>query len=131
MATETQTRRMKALELHLAGATYELIAEQLGYSDKGHAHRDVAKALADLAPDIDELGASDVARLNGIITGLWPKARRGDVQAGALVAKLIEQRRAMVADERAEETKKPEESSGGSKLARLRAVHIGETAKAG
>ena len=41
-------RRARALELHLAGATYQTIADQLGYASKSGAHNAVQEALKDL-----------------------------------------------------------------------------------
>jgi hypothetical protein len=119
-----KAKRLQALELHLAGATYQAIADTLGFASKGHAHDAVQKALADLAPDLEQSDATDVARIDAMIQALWSKARRGDVQAIDRVLKLQQERRA-IAGEGAE--KQPEEPSGGSsKLTKLRAIHGGQ-----
>ena len=94
---EAEDRRRRALELHLAGATYDAIAQALGYASRSGAYKAVQEALAGLgepsAPE-DEI-ATAVARLDAMLTGLWAKARRGDVQAIDRVLR-IEERRAVL-----------------------------------
>lgn len=87
-------RRARALELHLAGATYQTIADQLGYASKSGAHKAVQEALKDLGapPSTNEANETELARLDAMLTGLWPKARRGDVQAIDRVLKISERR---------------------------------------
>lgn len=87
-------RRTKALELHLAGATYEAIAKAVGYASKSGAHKAVQEALKDLGapPSNSEANETELARLDAMLTGLWPKARRGDVQAIDRVLKISERR---------------------------------------
>lgn len=87
-------RPQRALELRLAGAPYDRIAEAVGYSNKGTAYRAVQKALGAMQPttsttatdtteDGEERSAIEIemVRLDALRTGLWSKARRGDVQA--------------------------------------------------
>jgi hypothetical protein len=97
MTSPAEARRAKALELHLAGATYDAIAQAVGYSDRGHAHKAVQTALTDLGrpPPPDEVLATEIARLDAMLTGLWGKARRGDVQAIDRVLKIQERRAAL------------------------------------
>lgn len=123
MASAAAERRKKALELHLAGASYQAIADAVGYGNKGTAHTAVREALNDLAPDTSEMGATAIARIDAMLQGLWPKARRGDVQAIDRVLKL-EQWRKELADEG---NTQPEEQPRGSKLATLRAIHGGKS----
>ena len=97
MATVDE-RRAKALELHLAGATYDAIAEAVGYSDRGNAYRAVQQALDDLGTyTTDDSVQTELARLDAMLTGLWAKARRGDVQAIDRVMKIDERRFALKA----------------------------------
>lgn len=75
-------RRRQALELKRAGATYEVIAQQLGYNDRGHAYRDIHVALANVTKQpAEELVAEEIDRCDAMILGLWPKARKGDAHA--------------------------------------------------
>lgn len=95
MTAETDERRTKALELHLAGATYDAIAKTVGYASRSGAHKAVQQALADAdetAPDVAEAAGTELARLDAMLTGLWAKARRGDVQAIDRVMRIEERR---------------------------------------
>jgi hypothetical protein len=54
----------------------------------------VQRALAarSVAPAHAEVIAVELARLDALLSGLWPKARRGDVQAVDRVLKIDERR---------------------------------------
>lgn len=99
MTSQPDDRRARALELHLAGASYQTIADQLGYASKASAHKMVQEALTNLGrPEgVSEAVDTEVARLDAMLTGLWPKARRGDVQAVDRVLKISERRSALLA----------------------------------
>lgn len=92
-------RRARAMELHLAGATYQAIANQLGYASKASAHKIVQEALDQMAMPVrpSEGTSTALARLDAMLVGLWPKARRGDVQAVDRVLKIEERRVALLA----------------------------------
>src|SRR3954470_11863604 len=68
-------RGAQALELYLAGASSDAIAETVGYKSGGAALEVVRQAIGD-GPV-----AAELARLDALLTGLWANARRGDVQA--------------------------------------------------
>lgn len=53
---EADIRRRKAIELAVDGHTYEEIADQLGYSSRQAAHRDVKRGLAPAAKALREAG---------------------------------------------------------------------------
>ncbi|MBP2325344.1 Ni,Fe-hydrogenase III large subunit [Kibdelosporangium banguiense] len=96
MTSERQVaaeRRARALELRKAGASYEQIAQQCGYSHRGTAHRAVMQALASVA---DELAADvrdlELTRLDSMLMGLWRAARDGDGSAVDRVLKIMERR---------------------------------------
>lgn len=94
--TELEQRQAQALEMHLANASYDQIAEHLDYADRSGAYRAVQAALRRQRYDHDAAtslpGETELARINAMITGLWPKARRGDVAAVDRVMKLEERR---------------------------------------
>lgn len=100
---DVHERAEKAVELHLAGVTYDQIAHQLGYAHRSNARRAVQAALAGRRPSkaradaLQETARTTVARLDAMLTGLWPAARRGDVQAVDRVLKIEEQRRQTLA----------------------------------
>lgn len=101
MTSQPDELRARALELHLAGATYQTIADQLGYASKASAHKVVREALDQLVmPEerpLDGVTDTAIARLDAMLVGLWPKARRGDVQAIDRVLKIEERRTALIA----------------------------------
>lgn len=93
MTSASDERRKQALELHLAGATYDRIAEACGYASRSGAHKAVQEALKERAELVDaQVAETEIARLDAMLTGLWPKARRGDVQAVDRVLKIEERR---------------------------------------
>lgn len=98
MTSPADERKARALELHLAGATYEAIAKAVGYAHRGTAYKAVQEALDDLGKyGPREAVETELARLDAMLTGLWPKARRGDVQAIDRVLKIGERRTALLA----------------------------------
>jgi hypothetical protein len=93
-------RGNRALELRMAGATYDYIAAQIGYSDRATARRAVQRTLNrdhDRIADLrDEYRAVTLARCERMVRGAWPAAVRGDpkvvtsvVRAMRVEAKLL------------------------------------------
>ena len=75
-------RHLRALELRKAGATYQQIADELGYSGPRGAHKAVASALkATLKEPADEVRALELARLDAALLAIWQRVRRGDEKA--------------------------------------------------
>ena len=80
-------RRRKALQLKLAGATYEQIArtpvaagsDQTLYSSRKRAHEAVKRELDELAAETkdtaEQLRAMELARLESMQVALWPSTR--------------------------------------------------------
>lgn len=131
MATdESRERQAKAVELHLAGATYESIAASVGYAGKSGAFKAVQEGLEALgeAPGMGEAMATELARLDAMLTGLWSKARRGDVNAVDRVLRISERRTQLLAMNRRLSEDEQKEPSGGSKLGNLRSIHGGKSA---
>lgn len=86
-------RRARAIELRRAGVTFQAIADQLGYRSRGAAAQDVRRALAAVvtAPAAD-LVTEEVDRLDAMLTGLWPAARRGHLGSVDRVLRIMERR---------------------------------------
>ncbi len=86
---DSQTRRIKALDRHLqalelrrAGATYQAIADQLGYAHAKGAHKAVASALkATLREPADDVRELEVQRLDAALLAIWRRVTAGDYQA--------------------------------------------------
>lgn len=87
--------QIKALELRRMGKGYIEIAAALGIS-KSKAHRLVSSGLQDaraqVSADSAELRAEEVSRLDAMLAGLWPDARRGSHGAVDRVIKIMERR---------------------------------------
>lgn len=92
---QTLERQKKALELRRMGLGYVEIAEAMGIS-KSQAQRLVVAALADSRAEItaeaDGLRAEELSRLDAMLRGLWPDARKGSVSAVDRVLKIMERR---------------------------------------
>lgn len=86
-------KRARALELRKAGATYEKIAEHLGYANRGNAQRAVQTALRDItAENAKEVLAIELERLDSILVGLWGNARSGHLGSIDRVLRIMERR---------------------------------------
>ncbi len=86
-------RKAKAVELAVEGHTYDAIAKQVGFSNRGTAYRVVRKALDEqIAENVDELRATEVARLDALQAAVWPAAMAGDLEAVRQVTALIQKR---------------------------------------
>lgn len=90
---EAAEKRRRALQLRKAGATFDQIAEQVGYDNKGNAYRAVNQELADLPKeDAAELRDLEMARLDSLLTAMWPKAIGGNGWAVDRVLRIMERR---------------------------------------
>jgi len=75
-------RQRQALELRMAGQTYEAIARSLSYRSASSALYAVEKALDRVpAPEVDRFRMLNLGRLNKIIQVWWP-LMVGDVAVG-------------------------------------------------
>lgn len=85
----------QALELRLGGASYAMIGEALDMT-AGGAFKAVDRALtrqaAEAGEKAEKLREIEVARLDRLLMGQWPKAKKGDEKA-ARVALQISKRR--------------------------------------
>jgi len=83
-------RRVRALQLASKGLTYQQLADELGYANKGTVHHLVQQELgAQLVESVAELRQTEVARLNALQVVLWDRAMSGDLQAAKVVAGII------------------------------------------
>lgn len=86
-------RRVKALSLRQAGASFRDIGNQLGVS-RQQAYRDVDLALTELAhhqrQKAEKLRALELARLDRLLLGVWPRAQGGDLGAVDRAVRIVE-----------------------------------------
>ena len=87
---EARIKRSRAVELLQAGCSHDQIARQVGFTNRGSAHRAVSKALSERqAEGIDLLRAIEGDRLDALQASVWPRAEAGDVRAINTVLKVI------------------------------------------
>lgn len=88
-------RRADALELRVAGATYEQMAAKLGVTRES-CRQAVIAAVADLeavcAERATEVRELELRRLDAMLLGLWDRARRGEVRAVDAVLRIQDRR---------------------------------------
>jgi transposase-like protein len=95
---DTEKRR-QAVELRLAGATYDQIAEKIGFYDRSSARRSVQCAIEqyrerqdmateDLVSSILENYGERRARCSALRLSYYAKAVRGDMKAAALLLNI-------------------------------------------
>jgi hypothetical protein len=89
-------RRAQAITLRIAGMDWQRIADRLGYSSRGAACQDVARALeANLAEQMQAattLREVESLRLDRLQAAAWPAAVKGDLKAIETVLKVIDRR---------------------------------------
>lgn len=88
-------RRSRALTLRIGGATFREIADQLGLSSPGNAHRDVRSAMAEIIPlPAREALMVELARLDAIVAAIWPAVTAGDLKACKVMLQCLARRAA-------------------------------------
>jgi hypothetical protein len=88
-------RRMRAFELRKAGASYREIAKQLDvdvHTIHGDLQAEMVAIHQQTAEQADELRALELARLDGMTSGLWPQVREGIAPAVSAAVRVSERR---------------------------------------
>lgn len=84
-------RRAKAVELRLRGKTFDQIADELDYHDRGTAYRAVKTAIAAHGrEDARELRELYLLRLDRMLEIIWPQVEGGDLAAVDRVLKILD-----------------------------------------
>jgi len=103
LSAKTVERRMKerrALELRMAGASYEWIAQEVGWSGRSGAWYAVQRAMKRLgpAPVAEELRELIYLRLERLLMAVWPKATSAspDYRAQDRALSILQQLRMMM-----------------------------------
>jgi hypothetical protein len=92
-AIAARDRQIHALQLRRSGATFQQIAEQLGYAHRSNARKAIQAALdGALSDEADALRALDLDRLDRLQLAHWPRATSGDVKATETVLKVMQHR---------------------------------------
>lgn len=87
-------KQARALELRTGGASYQQIADTLGFRGGAtYAHKVVRKALADIPREaVTEYRAVELARLDEVELRLRARLRQGDVSVASTLLRLSDQR---------------------------------------
>ena len=76
---EVREKDRQALELRKAGASYEVIAKQLGYADSSGAYKSIQRSMKSIiAEPTEELRTVEYERLNQMLLILWEECNRGN-----------------------------------------------------
>jgi len=94
-ALRQNERRALAVQLRLAGKTYEEIAARLGVG-RSAAYRIISRELVRRAKEdgiqLEQLRALELGRLDEMQAALWPKVQAGIVDAILGVLRILERR---------------------------------------
>jgi hypothetical protein len=86
-------RKARAVELALAGCTYDEIAHELGLANRGTAWHMVQNALKERTfAAVDAYREAELKRLQRVEDALWPKAMAGRYRAGNAVLNVMDKR---------------------------------------
>lgn len=68
-------KRARVIELRMAGHTWQTIADQVGYANKGGAYKAWQQALAEITREpAEELRQLELDRLDRMLASVWPAA---------------------------------------------------------
>ena len=79
---EVREKDRQASELRKAGASYEVIAKQLGYADSSGAYKSIQRSMKSIiAEPTEELRTVEYERLNQMLLILWERVQQGELGA--------------------------------------------------
>jgi len=86
-------RRARAIELRTQGRTYNQIAAELGYANRGTVFHIVTDALDSRQVEaVDQLRSLESQRLDALQIAVWDRAMSGDVTAALAAIRIISAR---------------------------------------
>ena len=92
------TRDIEALDLRIAGASFEEINRKLNFGGRQNAHRAVHRRLAQMSAECEERAAElrlmECMRLDVALAAIMPKVRNADYQAIDRMIRIQERRAA-------------------------------------
>ncbi len=102
-------RRNRAVELRTRGWTYEDIAADMGYANRGTVYAIIRQALANQeAEDVEQYRELEMARLDRLLLSLKPRIDAGEVSAIREARRISEARVRLILVGRSLEPAKPE-----------------------
>lgn len=86
-------RKLRAIELKTQGLTYQQVADEMGYANKGSVHAIIKGAqAAQVADAVETHRQLELERLDRLQAALWPKAMKGQIDAASAILRIIEAR---------------------------------------
>lgn len=89
-------RRVKAINLRLAGVDWQTIADKLGYTSRGAACQDVTRAFEQRRKAegraAEEMRHVETERLDRLQAAVWGRALKGDLKAVETVLRIMARR---------------------------------------
>ena len=90
---EALNKQRQALALRMAGASFDEIAESLGYADRGGAHKAVMAGLQSTLPEpAAQVRELELKRLDRLWLAVWDAATKGDLQALDACLRIMKRR---------------------------------------
>lgn len=90
-------RKRQAVQLKLMGASYQAIADRLGYADASGAYRAVQSGMKEaLLDSATDLRNATFMQLQTLFMVNWPKALKGDERATVLVLQVQDRIRSLM-----------------------------------
>lgn len=91
--TLAKWRKARCVQLALAGHSYDEIALEVGFANRGTAWRVVQDALnSRITEAVTEYRELELARLDALQAAHWPQAVAGSVRSADLVLRIIDRR---------------------------------------
>lgn len=87
-------RQRDAVQLRIAGASLQQIAERVGYAHASGAHQAITAALRQMLPEQERADARrlELAKLDRLEMAAWPQALAGDDRAAGTILRCIDRR---------------------------------------
>lgn len=90
---EARIKRNLAVKLAAEGRSFDEIAQEVGFTHRGSAHRAVYKALDEHeVENVDHLRDVEGTRLDALLAALWPRIEQGDVKAINVALRITDAR---------------------------------------
>jgi len=90
---EAKQRAAEAMTLRIAGASYQVIADRLGFADPSGAQKAIERAMKETIQEpADELRRVELERLDAMFLGLFPHARQGSPNHVEKAIKVMDHR---------------------------------------
>lgn len=91
---EAKRKQREAVQLRVAGASLQTIADRVGYSHPSGAHAAITSALREMLPEQERTDARrlELAKLDRLEMAAWPAALTGDDRAQGTILRCVSMR---------------------------------------